>query len=841
MGIDAKNCLQLRITNCMMKNEIGERFDDAILLSNSDATLIQDVKILCMGPNLYGALSGIRMVKCSHTTISNVFIERCWEGIYIEYSSKNEIISSLVKDGGNGVKISLSDSIRIIGNRGNQGGFFNNSTCGIYISHSYHCMIMDNQIHSNDLNGIQLTDCQGTVIQDNAILRNKRYGILLAGISQGSSNNWISKNRIEGSSIGVDIVESKNNTIQGNVFMENQYGIYLENSENTDIISNVIKGCITGIDAINSTFKLEGNTISTNGFRSRLFGSSSQTGVHLFQSSAQIKGNSIDNDATDGIIFEQGSTGTVTGNAIFANQGAGLKNLDPTVTIQAPANWWGDASGPGGDGPGSGDEVTGVVDYSNWLVQPLGVGVFADQDTVHSKPGDRDSVSVAFKNFQKKVDVLNVTVRDSLGWITGNREFQTTVIDTVPCLHLLPFTVPQDAAAGTLNRVRIRAVSQSDGSLQNEASFYIQVYSAALRRIVIIPDSVWMGQGHTRQFRAEGRDQHDNVMGFTPVWSATGGTIDQNGLYKAGMDTGSFHVTVRNTAGTLEAQAKVVIVSAQPRLTRVEVRPDSIVLFPGGQKWISATGYSQFDSLMTITPVWQATAGTVDSTGLYTAPNDTGRFVIVMKDSATNLADTAKVQVVPFGLTLLSPADGAQDVSVIPTFRWLPYPDASFFVLDVARNSDLTQTVSKDTVYWSTQYRVGPLSELTTFYWRVSAVTFTDSTVLSEVRSFRTLKTGVEEKARQPLAFALYQNYPNPFNPVTTIAYDLPTRSHVTICVYDLRGRLVETLMDGKQDAGHYTVQCQTKLMASGVYFVRMTAEGGGKKFVQVRKMVLVR
>jgi hypothetical protein len=88
-----------------------------------------------------------------------------------------------------------------------------------------------------------------------------------------------------------------------------------------------------------------------------------------------------------------------------------------------------------------------------------------------------------------------------------------------------------------------------------------------------------------------------------------------------------------------------------------------------------------------------------------------------------------------------------------------------------------------------------------------------------------------------PDNFTLSQNYPNPFNPSTTISFSLPRRESVTLKVYDLLGREVATLVDGREEAGEHTVKWNADGFTSGVYFYRLSAGGG----VQTRKLVLVR
>jgi Secretion system C-terminal sorting domain len=77
-----------------------------------------------------------------------------------------------------------------------------------------------------------------------------------------------------------------------------------------------------------------------------------------------------------------------------------------------------------------------------------------------------------------------------------------------------------------------------------------------------------------------------------------------------------------------------------------------------------------------------------------------------------------------------------------------------------------------------------------------------------------------------PKNYALYQNYPNPFNPTTTIDYDLPKSSHVTIMVYDMLGQKVAKLVDENEEAGNYRAVFDASKLSSGVYFYRLVASG---------------
>jgi hypothetical protein len=97
--------------------------------------------------------------------------------------------------------------------------------------------------------------------------------------------------------------------------------------------------------------------------------------------------------------------------------------------------------------------------------------------------------------------------------------------------------------------------------------------------------------------------------------------------------------------------------------------------------------------------------------------------------------------------------------------------------------------------------------------------------------------TLVQRPSSYPESFALMQNYPNPFNPTTVITFQLPVVSNVTLKIYDMLGREVQTLINGRQEAGLHSVTFNARNLASGVYLYRLQAGSNceTKKFVLLK------
>ena len=100
------------------------------------------------------------------------------------------------------------------------------------------------------------------------------------------------------------------------------------------------------------------------------------------------------------------------------------------------------------------------------------------------------------------------------------------------------------------------------------------------------------------------------------------------------------------------------------------------------------------------------------------------------------------------------------------------------------------------------------------------------------------VSVGNENQKNIAGSFILNQNFPNPFNPRTTISYTLANESFVTLKIYDVLGREVETLIQNKkEEAGNHQVIFDAAGFASGTYFYRILT----KDFSSAKKMLLVK
>jgi hypothetical protein len=95
----------------------------------------------------------------------------------------------------------------------------------------------------------------------------------------------------------------------------------------------------------------------------------------------------------------------------------------------------------------------------------------------------------------------------------------------------------------------------------------------------------------------------------------------------------------------------------------------------------------------------------------------------------------------------------------------------------------------------------------------------------------------VANKEDIPQTFSVFQNYPDPFNSLTTIAFNLPTRSIVSLKIFDALGRELSELVSEELSAGTYTRQWNAESFTSGVYFYRLQAG----QYAETKKLILLK
>jgi len=88
-----------------------------------------------------------------------------------------------------------------------------------------------------------------------------------------------------------------------------------------------------------------------------------------------------------------------------------------------------------------------------------------------------------------------------------------------------------------------------------------------------------------------------------------------------------------------------------------------------------------------------------------------------------------------------------------------------------------------------------------------------------------------------PDNYALNNAYPNPFNPITNIDYALPESGYINLSIYDINGKLIETLEKGNKVAGYYSILWNASNIPSGNYFIRFTSS----KYNATKRVSLVK
>jgi hypothetical protein len=177
-------------------------------------------------------------------------------------------------------------------------------------------------------------------------------------------------------------------------------------------------------------------------------------------------------------------------------------------------------------------------------------------------------------------------------------------------------------------------------------------FTPILATIQIYSDSSNIYVGKTLQFKAIGKDQNRDgiVISPSPTWSVSGGgTISQTGLFTATTEGGPF--TVSATVGSVVGTAKVTV-KVELLLTTITVTPatEKSIIGTGRTLKFIAKGKDQFgkDMIILPKPIWSATGGTIDTSGLFKAGTIQGNFMV--KAQSKLISDSALVTLIYGGI-----------------------------------------------------------------------------------------------------------------------------------------------------------------------------------------------
>ena len=616
--------------------------------SHKDVFELVVPNITIEGFTIQGGKDGVDLSRADNSQIrSNYIKHNASDGVGI-HSSDQVIVSGnkIAFNGKNGVYLFFADNCMvhdntIFGNRDDGvelalssrnyiANFVSgNSGAGIELEGSHHNLIGDpgdstSDSIVNNFVGIVLDGSDGNIIRDVAVNDNETQGILLLN----SHGNWITTDNPQKSYArvihngfwrsgfsGIELIGSKNTRIYGVVISHNgldgieagnfkdgisasgtrvrscqicdneEFGIYLALSPGSVVSYNQIcdnKGSGLVIHSGGEHYEMRGN---------RIYGNGPSTGIYMNAAGGEIVGNSISAEKSDGIKTANGANPTITDNNLFDNDGYALNNLSAiTTTVSAAHNWWGDPSGPGGEGPGSGDEVSVGVTFTPWRTEPVALVASVAEDPLLAGRGMTVTNDIFLRTWDPITDTLEVSLTDTQGWLATTTPFTITT-GVVGGRAPITVAVPSDAPLGATDQVTITAVSATDPTVTGTISFQVVVTSTADLHLVkqvqgdpTAPVDVGESITYTLVVTNSGPDAATGVVltdtlpaevDFVSTQASQGSCAEQDGVVACTLDALKVGagVTVTLTADLIQPNAAGPLVN-EAEVTAVEHDPE---------------------------------------------------------------------------------------------------------------------------------------------------------------------------------------------------------------------------------------------------------------------------
>jgi parallel beta-helix repeat protein len=580
---------ECRINNCIFKSK------DGIGIANGREGLEDDNlgrKFYISGNKFFDHHSAIVLSHYADVNISDNEFSGFTYGIYIDNNvwdakiSKNNFLNCAATNKGSAIHINqyddlgryhfiggkwISPIIEISNNYFNFGfndPYFsgNKEICGVYVNNNTPLHIVGFEDHSRTI----------TInIMNNSFMK-CHYGIILNDSRYLEINN----NKFFYNYIGLLVNEKASNPrVIGNDFLFNRvagikYYLFDPDYSRNSIYVSMNKIEENGVVPYKGLIDLgKGNKALSS---SDLYG-----GIILDNSSVQLSKNRIHSDSSAGILLINDSR-CIVRNSSFSDNFEYAINAEEGSEADARNNWWGDPSGPSGEGPGSGDAVSANVIYSDFLDKELGAASFFSSDTLFVPVGTTDSLDLLYRNFIVDDDSFDITISESQDWITSAKSFNTGNLDSTCHSSYVYFTTPAEASDDIVNRIIQQAVSVANNSDTDQDTTYILCYEPHLDKI-FTNDTTFVVQADTAWLAAWGWDQYSNSFSIDPDWAVSGGgTIDGDGMFVSDGTIGIFEVTVEQDGTT--SNGFISVLDSTVSVYEYEVSPDFISLRPNPVK-----------------------------------------------------------------------------------------------------------------------------------------------------------------------------------------------------------------------------------------------------------------
>ena len=220
-------------------------------------------------------------------------------------------------------------------------------------------------------------------------------------------------------------------------------------------------------------------------------------------------------------------------------------------------------------------------------------------------------------------------------------------------------------------------------------------------------------------------------------------------------------------------------------------------------------------------------------------PTEDGNYVLTTEETdnrTVKIWDISDLNNVNLVAEYLAPNDLAHNVHVEGDYAFISHYTSGVAVLDIHDPTNPVEVAVYDTYVPNDDPQFAGC-------WGVYPHTSNGMVFTSNIEGylnifqFHDIETDVNEETALTGEFVLNQNYPNPFNPITTLRYKIPEKQTVSLSIFDLSGRLVETIFDDQLEPGTFKILWNASAHSSGVYFAIL--ENGKNRIVP--KLILLK